>query len=85
MYIVLSAETAKKNDKDIMADFSGYKNRSFVLNAARRNLKSYGKKDMEAALKLISLAEEELKGGKSEDRLILEKLIVKIIKGIDND
>ena len=85
MYIVLSAETTKKTDKDIMADFSGYKNRSFVLNAARRNLKSYGKKDMEAALKLISLAEEELKGGKSEDRLILEKLIVKIIKGIDND
>ena len=85
MYIVLAADTAKKTDKDIIADFAGYKNRGFVLSNARRSLSRYSRKEIESALSLISHAEEELKGGKSEDRLILEKLIVRIIKGTEND
>ncbi len=81
MYIVLSADTAKKSENDIMSDFSGYKNRGFVLRNARRNLSRFSVRDIENAVLLINKAEDELKGGKMDDRLVLERLVVKIIKG----
>lgn len=85
MYIVLSADIAKKSEKDIIDDFPGYKNRSFVLRNAKKALSDYSKKEIEKSLQLISFAEEELKGGKMEERIVLEKLVVRLMKGNEND
>ncbi len=78
MYRAHSAKKVGKNPESLAADFN-MGNRGFLLKNAAGNLRRYDEKKLELSFDAIISAEKELKSYSQDNRLVLEKLIVKLI------
>ena len=78
MFRVLAAKAVGKRPEDIAGPFK-YGKREFLLRRAQANLKKFDAKKLDLAFDALIKAEGELKSFGGGERLILEKLIVRII------
>lgn len=77
MYRVLTARKKGINNDKVVEDF-GYGNRAFLLRNAANNLKKFDFNKLQLSLKAIVEADSLLKSFSGEDRVVLEKLVVKL-------
>lgn len=79
MYRVAAAKDAGLRPIQIAEDFKIPKNREFTLNRAAENLRRYDYKKLELSFNALLDADGKLKSYSSNDRYIVEQLIVKLI------
>ena len=78
MYRVLAAKPQNKNLEVLGQEFL-MGNRSFLLKRAAANLRKFSKEKIDLSLNALIAAERELKTYSGNDRIALEKLIVRLI------
>lgn len=78
MYRALAAKKAGIRPVTLTENF-GYGKRTFVLERAENNLRKFDEKKLELSFDAILKAEKEVKSFSSDERPIIEKLIVRLI------
>ncbi|MCQ2451175.1 MAG: DNA polymerase III subunit delta [Clostridia bacterium] len=77
MFRVLCAKKVQKTNEEIVADFA-YKNKGFLVNKARRNLKNFDAKKLNESFECLIKADKTLKSFGADPRQLLEQLTVKL-------
>lgn len=72
-----AAKKAKVGLENIVNDF-GYKNRSFVIERAMKNVNNFTEKQIRLSLDELCIADSKLKGFSGDERMVLEELIVRL-------
>ncbi len=78
MYRVFTAQNCGKTTADIAKDF-GYKNKAFVLERAKTDLKKMSREKLIFSFEALLDADKKLKSFGVEPRTVLEQLTVKLI------
>ena len=78
MYRVFTALNAGKKISDVSSDF-GYKNKAFVLDRAKTDLKKMNREKLLLSFEALMSADKKLKSFGLEPRTVLEQLTVKLI------
>jgi len=78
LYRVNCAKKCGKGLNSIAEDF-GYKNRFFVLERCLPTLRSFDDKKLLLSLKALTNADKALKSTGSDERIVLEQLIIRLI------
>jgi len=78
MYRLFAAKRNGFRKTDVAEKFE-YKNRSFVLDKAERYLSKLNEKKLLPCLDAIKTAEESLKSFRSDERLAIEQLVIRLI------
>ncbi len=78
MYRLFAAKRNGFRKTDVAEKFE-YKNRSFVLDKAERYLSKLNEKKLLLCLDAIKTAEESLKSFRSDERLAIEQLVIRLI------
>lgn len=79
IYRVKTAIDCGNRPTSIAEDF-GYKNRLFVLENAERHAKKYSFKTLMDCFDILENADERLKSGEKNERMLLEKTIILLIE-----
>lgn len=77
MLRVLTARSKKYGNEQIADDFS-YGNRAFLLKNAAANLKKFDFNKLQLSFKALVDADTALKSFSGDDRVVLEKLVIKL-------
>ena len=77
MYRLYSAKRGNIQKAAVIEDF-GYKNRSFVVDNAERNLRKFDVNKLSKSLDLLLNTDKEIKSFSGNERLLLEELTVKL-------
>lgn len=80
IYRVKTALDCGKNPRDIAKDFGYSQNRLFVLDNAARHARKYSFKTIMDCFEILDNADEKLKSGEKNERLLLEKTIILLIE-----
>ncbi len=78
MYRVFTAQNCGKTTSDVATDF-GYKNKAFVLERAKTDLKKMSREKLLFSFEALLDADKKLKSFNVEPRTVLEQLTVKLI------
>lgn len=78
LYRVSAAKRCGKSLNSVAEDF-GYKNRFFVLERCLPTLQSFDDKKLLLSLKALTNADKALKSTGSNERIVLEQLIIRLI------